>query len=63
MRCPNQRRIYQRDKTKHISPKIFYTHELQESNQIDVKQIHSTNNFEILLTKIFPTDNIREINS
>ena len=25
------------DKTKHISPKFFYTHELQESQQVDVK--------------------------
>ena len=27
------------DRTKHISPKFFYTHELQLSRQIDVKQI------------------------
>ena len=25
------------DKTKHISLKFFYTHELQESRQVDVK--------------------------
>ena len=25
------------DKTKHISPEFFYTHELQESRQVDVK--------------------------
>ena len=24
------------DKTKHISPKFFYTHELQKSGEIDV---------------------------
>ena len=27
------------DRTKHISPKLFYTHELQKSGDIDVKQI------------------------
>ena len=27
------------DKTKHISPKFFFTHELQKSHEIEVKQI------------------------
>ena len=27
------------DKTKHISPKFFYTHELQKIDEIDVQQI------------------------
>ena len=26
------------DKTKHISPKFFYTHEVQKSGEIDVKK-------------------------
>ena len=39
-----------RDKTKHISPKFFYTHELQESRQIDVKQIRFTDNLADLFT-------------
>ena len=26
-----------RDRTKHISPKFFYTHELQKSGEIDVQ--------------------------
>ena len=43
------------DKTKHISPKFFYTHELQESRQIDVKQIRSTNNLVDLFTKSLST--------
>ena len=38
------------DKTKHISPKFFYTHELQESRQIDVKQIRFTDNLADLFT-------------
>ena len=32
------------DKTKHISPKFFYTHELQEKGEINVQQIRSYNN-------------------
>ena len=43
------------DKTKHISPKFFYTHELQESRQVTVKQIHSSNNLTDLFTKSLPT--------
>jgi hypothetical protein len=31
-------------RTKHISPKFFYTHELQKSGNIDVKQICSSDN-------------------
>ena len=40
-----------RDKTKHISPKFFYTHELQESKQVDVKQIRFADNLADLFTK------------
>ena len=43
------------DRTKHISPKFFYTHELQQSQQIDVKQIQFTNNMADLFTKALPT--------
>ena len=43
------------DKTKHIFPKFFYTHKLQESRQIDVKQIRSTYNLADLFIKTLPT--------
>ena len=43
------------DKTKHISPKFFYTHELQESQQIDFKQIRSADNLVDLFTKSLST--------
>ena len=39
------------DKTKHISPKFFYTHELQKKCEIDVQQIRSCNNLVDLFTK------------
>ena len=42
------------DKTKHISPKFFYTHELQENRQIDIKQIRSADNLADLFTKSLP---------
>ena len=43
------------DRTKHNSSKIFYTHEVQESRQIDVKQIQSINNLADLFIKSLPT--------
>ena len=39
------------DITKHISPKLFYTHELQKSGEIDVQQIRSSDNLADLFTK------------
>ena len=49
------------DKTKHISPKFFYTHELQESRQVDVKQIRSSNNLVDLFTKSLPTSTVEKV--
>ncbi|CAL2247494.1 unnamed protein product [Prunus armeniaca] len=42
------------DKTKHISPKFLYTHEPQKSQEIKVRQIHSSNNLADLFTKSLP---------
>ena len=39
------------DMTKHISPKFFYTHELQKEGAISVKQVQSNNNLADLFTK------------
>ena len=49
------------DRTKHISLKFFYTHELQESRQIDVKQIQSINNLADLFTKSLPTSTFEKL--
>ena len=49
------------DKTKHISPKFFYTHELQESKQVDVKQIRSSDNLADLFTKALPTSTFEKL--
>ena len=49
------------DRTKHISPKFFYTHELQKSNDIDVKQIRSSDNLADLFIKSLPTATFKKI--
>ena len=49
------------DKTKHISPKFFYIHELQKSRQVDVKQIRSVDNLVDLFTKALPTSTFEKL--
>ncbi|KAL0389121.1 UNVERIFIED_CONTAM: hypothetical protein Scaly_0269200 [Sesamum calycinum] len=43
------------NRTKHISPKFFSTHELQVEGKVDVKQIPSSQNLADLFTKALPT--------
>jgi hypothetical protein len=43
------------DRTKHISPKFFYTHYLQNDGYIDVNQIRSSDNLADLFTKALPS--------
>ena len=63
MHCTNNRGLYIKgDRTKHISPKFFYTHELQKSNEIDVQQIRSSDNLADLFAKSFNL-NIQEVNT
>jgi hypothetical protein len=40
--------------TKHISPKLFYPHELQEGGKISILQIKSCDNLADLFTKYLP---------
>ena len=42
-------------RTKHISPKFFFTHDLQQNGEIEVQQIHSSDNLADLFTKALPT--------
>ncbi|KAM3236478.1 hypothetical protein P3L10_016515 [Capsicum annuum] len=42
------------DRTKHILPKLFYIHELQKNDDINVQQIRSTDNVIDLFTKSSP---------
>ena len=43
------------DKTKHISPKLFFMHDLQQNGKINVQQIHSSDNLAYLFIKSLPT--------
>jgi hypothetical protein len=40
--------------TKHISPKLFYPHELQKSGEISILRIKSCDNLADLFTKSLP---------
>jgi hypothetical protein len=48
-------------RTKHISPKVFYTHELQKTGEIHVKQIRSSDNLSDLFTKTLPTATFKKL--
>ena len=48
------------DRTKHISPKIFYTPELQNSGEINVQQIRSNDNLADLFTLAPPTTTFKK---
>ena len=48
-------------RTKHISPKFFYTHELQKNGEIDVQQIRSSDNLAYLFTKALPTSMFKKL--
>ena len=43
------------DRTKHIAPKFFSTHDLQKEGVIDVCQVRSIDNLADLFTKSLPT--------
>ena len=43
------------DRTKHISPNFFFTHDLQQNGEIEVQQNRSSDNLADLFTKTLPT--------
>ena len=49
------------DRTKHISPKFFFTHDLQQNGEIEVQQIRSSNNLVDLFTKALPTSTFEKL--
>ena len=49
------------DRTKHISPKFFYTHELLKSGDIDVHQMRSSDNLADLFTKALPPTTFKKL--
>lgn len=49
------------DRTKHISPKFFFTHNLQKDGEIEVQQIRSDHNLADLFTKALPTSTFERL--
>ena len=49
------------DRTKHISPKFFFTHDLVKKGDIDVQQIRSSDNLADLFTKALPTSTFEKL--
>ena len=45
----------QENRTKHISPKFFFMHDLQQNGEINVEQIRSRDNLANLFTKVLST--------
>ncbi|GKD88800.1 hypothetical protein Tco_1364307, partial [Tanacetum coccineum] len=68
--CPTRRhwsgvkqifRYLQGDKTKHILPKFFFTHDLQKSGDIIVQRVRSSDNQADLFTKALPTSTFKKL--
>ncbi|KAM3381237.1 hypothetical protein P3S68_006810 [Capsicum galapagoense] len=49
------------DRTKHISPKLFFTYNLQKNGDINVQQIRSCDNPADLFTKSLPTSTFENV--
>ncbi|KAL0418892.1 UNVERIFIED_CONTAM: Copia protein [Sesamum radiatum] len=49
------------DRTKHISPRFFSTHELQVEGKVDVKQIPTSQNLAYLFTKPLPAKVFKQL--
>ncbi|KAG7583564.1 Reverse transcriptase RNA-dependent DNA polymerase [Arabidopsis suecica] len=48
------------DRTKHILPKFFFTHDLQKDGEVQVVQVRSSDNSADLFTKALPTSTLRK---
>ena len=49
------------DKTKYVSPKLFYTQDLEENDDITVQQICSKDNLTNLFTKLLLTATFKKL--
>ncbi|KAF8093520.1 hypothetical protein N665_0383s0145 [Sinapis alba] len=49
------------DRTKHILPKFFFTHDLQKDGEVKVLQVRSSDNSADLFTKALPTSTLRKL--
>ena len=55
MHCINKNNYIKWNRTKHISPKLFYTYKLQKIGEIDVLKICSSDNLIGVFTKSLST--------
>jgi hypothetical protein len=51
------------DKTKHISPKFFSTHDLQKNDLINICQIKSNDNLADLFSKSLPKNIFEQVSN
>ncbi|KAL1195001.1 hypothetical protein V5N11_031093 [Cardamine amara subsp. amara] len=49
------------DRTKHILPKFFFTHDLQKDGEVKVEQVRSSENSADLFTKSLPTSVFKKL--
>ena len=49
------------DRTKHISPKLFYAHDLEENGDTSIQQISSNDNLADLFIKALPTSTFEKL--
>ncbi|KAM1760401.1 hypothetical protein ACFX12_003277 [Malus domestica] len=49
------------DNTKHIAPKFFYSHQQQQDQNIEVKQIRSQDSLADLCTKLLPKSTFQKL--
>nr|ACY01923.1 hypothetical protein [Beta vulgaris] len=49
------------DRIKHLSPKLFFTHDLQKEGTINIRQIQSCENLADLFTKSLPAKKFEEL--
>ena len=49
------------DRTKHILPKFFFTHDLQKNGDINIQQVRSCENLADIFTKSLPRKTFEEL--
>ena len=49
------------DRAKHISPKFFFTHDIEKKGEINVQRIRSVDNLADLFTKALPTSTFEKL--
>ena len=53
--------LHQRDRTKHISQKFFFTQDLKKYDEIDSHQIRSNENLADMFTMLLPAATLEKL--